>query len=54
MESQSKQDLVAGISILLMFVGAFILTRSSLGLLLIAGGGISVLLLMAGSFRKLR
>ncbi|HLO20867.1 MAG TPA: hypothetical protein VK192_10295 [Sphingomicrobium sp.] len=45
MDSQSKLDLVAGGAILLMLLGAFMLTISSLGLIMIAGAAILMLFL---------
>lgn len=43
MDDQSKNDLVAGGAILMMFIGAFVLTISSFGLVLMAiGGGVMV------------
>lgn len=44
-DSQSKLDLVAGGAILLMLLGAFMLTISSLGLIMIAGAAILMLFL---------
>jgi hypothetical protein len=46
MNGQSKQDVVACAAVLLMFIGAFILPSSSLGLFLIASGAIVVLFLV--------
>jgi hypothetical protein len=45
-DSQSKRDLTAGGAILLMFVGAFILPVSSLGLLPIIVGAFVILFLI--------
>jgi len=51
MDSQSKTDLIAGSAILVMFVGAYTLTVSGLGLLMIAGGIIVMLFLFLKTFR---
>ncbi len=51
MNRQNKQDLVAGCAILVMFVGAYTLTVSRLGLLMIAGGVIVMLFLFLKTFR---
>jgi hypothetical protein len=51
MNSQNKQDLVAGGAILLMFLGAYTLTVSRLGLLMIGGGLIVMLFLFLKTFR---
>jgi hypothetical protein len=52
MDSQSKRDLTAGGAILLMFLGAFILSVSSLGLLVIAGGALLILTLILKAVRE--
>ena len=44
-QQQEKLDLVAGISILLMFIGAFILPTTALGFLLIGGGAVAMVIL---------
>ena len=46
MRQQSKRDLIAAVSIGLMFAGAFILPINPLGLALIVAGGIAILLLI--------
>jgi hypothetical protein len=46
MGNQSRHDLIAGGAIIVMFIGAFILPVTSLGLLLIATGAITILLLI--------
>lgn len=51
MDSQSKLDLIAGGAILVMFLGAYTLTVSRLGLLMIAGGIIVMLFLFVKTFR---
>ena len=51
MSQQSKRDLIAIVSIGLMFAGAFILPISSLGLALIGAGGIAMLLLILMAVR---
>lgn len=45
MQQQAKLDIMAGISILLMFIGAFILPATALGFLLIGGGGAAMVIL---------
>jgi hypothetical protein len=50
--NQTRNDLVAGGAILMMFLGAFILTGSSIGLVLIACGVGVMLLLFLTTFRK--
>lgn len=50
-DSQSKRDLIAGAAILAMFIGAFTLTVSSLGLFLIVGGAIVMLFLFVTTSR---
>ena len=52
MEGQSKLDLVAAGAIVIMFVGAYTLTLSRLGLVLIIGGAIVTLLLILNTYRK--
>ena len=52
MDSQSKRDLTAGTAILLMFLGAFILPFSALGLLLIGGGALLILTLILKAVRE--
>ena len=52
MNKQSKLDLIAGGAILAMFLGAFILSLSPLGFVLIAGGAIVMLILFLITFRK--
>jgi hypothetical protein len=52
MDSQSKLDLVAGGAILIMFLGAFILIVSSLGLFMIAGGAVVMLFLFLKTLRR--
>ena len=44
-QQQAKLDIMAGISILLMFIGAFILPATALGFLLIGGGGAAMVIL---------
>ena len=46
MEGHSKLDLVAAAAILIMFLGAYTLTVSRLGLVLIIGGAIVLLLIL--------
>ena len=46
MEGHSKLDLVAAAAILIMFLGAYTLTFSRLGLVLIIGGAIVLLLIL--------
>jgi len=50
--TQTRNDLVAGGAILMMFLGAFILTVSSIGLVLIVCGVGVMLLLFLTTFRK--
>jgi hypothetical protein len=52
MSQQSKRDLIAAVSIGLMFVGAFILPITALGLALIGAGGIAMLLLILIAVRN--
>ena len=52
MESQSKLDLVAASAILIMFVGAYTLTLSRFGLILIIAGVLVMLLLMLKALRR--
>jgi len=52
MQHQSKLDLIAGGAILIMFIGAFILSLSPLGFVLIAAGAIVMLFLLLTLFRK--
>ena len=52
MEGQSKLDLVAAGAILIMFLGAYTLTLSRLGLVLIIAGAIVMLLLILNICRK--
>ena len=52
MDSQSKLDLIAAGAILTMFLGAYALTLSRLGLVLIVGGAVVMLLLMLQALRK--
>jgi len=52
MSRQSRRDLIAAVSIGLMFLGAFILPLSLLGLILIGGGGAVVLLLILMAVRE--
>jgi hypothetical protein len=52
MEGQSKPDLVAAGAIVAMFLGAYALTISRLGLVLIIGGAIAMLLLILNICRK--
>ena len=54
MNNQSKLDLIAGGAILTMFVGAFILSLSAFGFLLIGAGAIVMLFLFLMFFRKER
>lgn len=54
MSKQSKRDLIAAVSIGLMFAGAFILPITSLGLALIGAGGIAMLLLILMAIRDER
>lgn len=54
MNNQSKLDLIAGGAILTMFIGAFILSFTALGFVLIAGGAIVMLFLFLMLFRKER
>ena len=49
-DNQTKRDLIAGGAILIMFLGAYALTISRLGLLMIASGGIVMLWLFAKMF----
>ncbi len=51
MNNQSKLDLIAGGAILVMFLGAFMLTVSALGLLMIAGSIIVMLFLFLKTFQ---
>lgn len=51
MHSQSKQDLFAAAAILLMFIGAFLLSVSSLGLVLMAFGALGMILLVVIKIR---
>lgn len=52
MNRQFKLDLIAGGAILVMFLGAFILSLSSLGFILITAGGIVMLVLFLMLLRK--
>jgi len=52
MDRGSKRDLAAAGSILTMFLGAFILPVSPVGLLLIFSGALVMLLLMLNALRK--
>ena len=52
MNSQMKEDLAAGAAVLIMFVGAFTLVISSLGLLLIAAGAMLLLMFVLKALRK--
>ena len=52
MERQSKLDLVAAGAIAMMFFGAFMLTVTPVALYLIAGGGLTVLLLVFATLRE--
>ena len=54
MDTQSKRDLMAGGAILLMFLGAFLLSVSSLGLLLIGGGAVLIFTLILKVVRDQR
>ena len=49
MQQQAKLDIVAGISILLMFIGAFILPATALGFLLIGGGAAAMMILFVAA-----
>ena len=52
MDNQSKLDLIAAGAILTMFLGAYGLTLSRLGLVLIVSGAVVMLLLMLKAVRK--
>jgi hypothetical protein len=52
MSTQSRRDLIAAVSIGLMFLGAFMLPVSWLGLVLIGGGGTVMLLLILMAVRE--
>ena len=52
MDVQSKQDTLAASAILAMFLGAYTLTISRLGFILIVGGAIVLLLLILNTYRK--
>ena len=52
MDVQSKQDTLAASAILAMFLGAYTLTISRLGLVLIIGGAIVMLLLILNIYLK--
>ena len=52
MESQSKLDLVAASAILVMFLGAYALTLSRLGLVLIVVGALVMFLLILKTLLK--
>lgn len=52
MVRQSKLDILAAGAILAMFLGAYTLTTSRLGLVLIMGGSIVMLLLILNTYRK--
>jgi hypothetical protein len=52
MDSQSKLDLIAAGAILSMFLGAYALTVSRMGLLLIVGGAAVMLVLMLRAVRN--
>jgi hypothetical protein len=49
MQREAKGDVIAAASITLMFLGAFILTMTGLGLLLIGGGAVAMALLIMRS-----
>lgn len=51
MSSQPRHDLIAAISILAMFVGAFLLPITWLGLALVSAGAAAILFLMARAVR---
>jgi hypothetical protein len=42
MNTQSRRDLIAAISIILMFAGAFMLPVTSLGFVLVGAGAVTV------------
>lgn len=52
MKNQARLDLIAAGAILVMFLGAFILSLSPLGFVLIAAGGIVMLVLFLMLLRK--
>lgn len=52
MNSQSKRDLTAAGAILLMFLGAFMLSFSSSALLLIGAGALLILMLIVKVVRE--
>jgi hypothetical protein len=52
MKSQTNRDFLAGGAILLMFIGAFILSVTALGLMLIAVGAIAILFLSLRAIRQ--
>jgi len=52
MDSQSKRDVTAGGAILLMFLGAFLLSVSSLGLIGIGVGAFLLLMLILKAVRE--
>jgi uncharacterized membrane protein len=51
MDTQSKLDVIASIAILVMFVGAYVLTVSRFGIFMIAGGAIAMVFPMLKTFR---
>lgn len=52
MGNQSKRDVLVGGAILVMFLGAYILSVSALGLLLIGGGALLILTLILKAVRE--
>jgi hypothetical protein len=52
MDNQAKLDLVAGAAILIMFIGAYVLTISRSGMLMIAGGTLAMALLFLKTLRS--
>jgi hypothetical protein len=52
MDNQSRRDLLVGGAIVVMFLGAFILPFSALGLLLIGGGALLILTLILKAVRE--
>jgi hypothetical protein len=52
MDNQTRLDLTAAGALLAMLLGAFVMTVSSLGLVLMAGGAIVMLFLFLKTFRE--
>lgn len=46
MNTQAKRDVIAGLAVTVMFVGAFLLSVTKVGLIMLAGGAVVMVALM--------